>query len=227
MRNEEKKSSSDAIDSLLRYFPFSTAILLAIVAILKPEILSRVLDVLSYHSNMSTTIIAILIPVLVIALAVAVYLIWKLRAMWQQRQELDRLATLRLQREREILIELFEATNGSRWKDKTRWKSTTEPVQRWKGIKVEPGTGFVNKIILPENELTGVLPDSLGELQGLIELDLRENELSGSIPRTFAQLHQLQGLYLHTNRFTGKIPDELSDLPLTGIYLFNNNFEGR
>lgn len=223
--HHDESGSSEAL-ALLRYFPYTTALLVAVLAIVYPEILGRALDALSYYMNISSTAVAVLVPVVVIVAGGSAYLTRRLWLAWQLRKERQRLALQRIQREREILVELFEATNGNRWKDKTRWKSS-EPVHRWKGVKVEPGTGFVNKIILPENELSGNLPDSLGELQGLTEIDLRENDIDGTIPRALAQLRQLQGLYLHTNRFTGKIPDELADLPLTGIYLFNNNLEGK
>jgi hypothetical protein len=51
---------------------------------------------------------------------------------------------------------------------------------RWKGVKVDPQNGHINKLILPSNNLAGRLPGTAFlELPYLIELDLRENKING------------------------------------------------
>jgi hypothetical protein len=52
---------------------------------------------------------------------------------------------------------------------------------RWKGVKVDPQNGHVNKLILPSNNLAGQLPGAaLLDLPYLIEIDLRENKINGA-----------------------------------------------
>eukprot|EP01031_Cornospumella_fuschlensis_P040536 gene40536-49411_t len=126
--------------------------------------------------------------------------------------------------ERRALVSLFESLDGKNWFDKTRWCSD-EPIGRWHGVKLNPQTGRVNKLILPDNRLGGVIPEDIGKLEGLIEIDFRRNNIGGEIPKALSTLSRLEGLYLYENNLTGDIPFELSDLPkLMGIYLFNNNF---
>eukprot|EP01034_Spumella_vulgaris_P029862 gene29862-36983_t len=76
--------------------------------------------------------------------------------------------------------------------------------------------------------LIGTIPEVIGDLTHLIEIDMRRNDIKGPIPASIATLQHLEGLYLHDNYMTGKIPDAISELPaLSGVYLFNNCFEGR
>jgi len=64
----------------------------------------------------------------------------------------------------------------------THHNPSTEPVHRWKGVKLDHSTGRVNKIILAENRLEGVIPQEIGRLTSLIELDLRCNQIRGPLP---------------------------------------------
>ena len=82
------------------------------------------------------------------------------------------------QAEYAALVDLYNATNGSNWTNKTNWK--TGNVSNWIGVTVEDG--HVTKLKLPENNLEGPIPSSIGNLQHLIEIDFDENNLSGSIP---------------------------------------------
>ena len=44
-------------------------------------------------------------------------------------------------------------------------------------------------------------------------LDLASNELTGSIPETLGQLENLHSLYLYDNELTGCIPSALQAIP--------------
>ena len=74
-----------------------------------------------------------------------------------------------------------------------------------------------------------LLGDVFADLPELIEIDLRENDLRGPLPSELCQLHHLEGLYLYGNRLSGHIPLSLADPPrrdtLTGVFLFNNEFD--
>ena len=58
-------------------------------------------------------------------------------------------------------------------------------------------------ISLYGNELTGSIPESLGDLIHLQHLDLSTNQLSGQLPQSMSKLVNLRQLHLETNSFTG------------------------
>nr|XP_027069870.1 probable leucine-rich repeat receptor-like protein kinase At1g35710 isoform X1 [Coffea arabica] len=60
--------------------------------------------------------------------------------------------------------------------------------------------------------IRGVLPEEIGNLKSLLELDLSYNGISGSIPPTLGQLSNLYSLDLSTNHFSGTIPLALFNL---------------
>jgi len=58
---------------------------------------------------------------------------------------------------------------------------------------------------LYENNLTGAIPTSLGNLLNLQELKLQKNALSGSIPSSFGNIKTLQFLYILLPKFTDDV----------------------
>ncbi|KAH7854740.1 hypothetical protein Vadar_017280 [Vaccinium darrowii] len=67
-------------------------------------------------------------------------------------------------------------------------------------------------LILSSNEITGALPDWLGQFDHLKYLDLSSNSLSGSIPRSLGTLSALGELYIFSNQLNGTIPISLGQL---------------
>lgn len=128
----------------------------------------------------------------------------------------------------------------------------------------EPGQqelGFLNSLvdgrmlqflILANNPLNGVLPDSvsnlsstiemfniengqingqiprgIGNMSNMLSLVLSDNQLTGTIPPEIGELKQLQRLYLSKNRLQGSIPEEICDLVyLGGAFLHENELSG-
>ncbi|XP_062219595.1 probable LRR receptor-like serine/threonine-protein kinase At3g47570 isoform X2 [Phragmites australis] len=77
------------------------------------------------------------------------------------------------------------------------------------------------------NELTGIVPPTIGNLYNLVKLGLEENNLSGAPEEWIGKLKKLQGLYLSGNNFTGSIPSSIGYLTqLTLLFLDRNEFEG-
>ncbi|MCO5570676.1 hypothetical protein L7F22_024403 [Adiantum nelumboides] len=72
------------------------------------------------------------------------------------------------------------------------------------------------------NALSGHIPAQLGELTGLIYLNLSRNNLSGSIPAELSKLWALESLDLSNNSLTGSIPTELESL--SKLAKFNVSF---
>ena len=56
----------------------------------------------------------------------------------------------------------------------------------------------------------GLIPDSIGNLSDLRELNLCNNSLTGKIPDGIANLQSLEDLKLFKNKLTGKLPDEVA-----------------
>ncbi len=62
------------------------------------------------------------------------------------------------------------------------------------------------------SQLGGSIPSEVGNLSGLLVLDLSYNWLSGPIPSTLGQLSQLQSLNLFWNILEGDIPSSMGNL---------------
>ncbi|KAL5564977.1 hypothetical protein UlMin_028141 [Ulmus minor] len=84
----------------------------------------------------------------------------------------------------------------------------------------------VNKIELKGLNLTGVIPDELGNLTHLEILDLSRNYFHGSISQTFSAA-PLNFLSVLGNRLNGPIPEYIGDFTtLKDLVLRDNQFEG-
>lgn len=90
-----------------------------------------------------------------------------------------------IETDREILKELYHATNGDSWTRNDNWLSD-QPMAEWYGVTT--GTVF-------------------GGADRVVELDLADNGLSGALPVDFWFLDQLTLLYLEDNALIGDIPD--------------------
>ncbi|KAE8664149.1 Signal transduction histidine kinase, hybrid-type, ethylene sensor isoform 1 [Hibiscus syriacus] len=77
------------------------------------------------------------------------------------------------------------------------------------------------------NQFSGEIPKTLGELHSLIVLNLSHNCLTGPIPSSFGDLSELESLDLSSNKLHGRIPTEFKNLGfLEVLNLSHNNLEG-
>ncbi len=76
----------------------------------------------------------------------------------------------------------------------------------------------LEKLIMGHIQLQGSLPDCIGSGMGsrLVQLDLRENQLTGSLPASFGQLVKLQNLSLAGNKLYGTVPAEIGQMKHLG-----------
>lgn len=111
-----------------------------------------------------------------------------------------------LQQEREALISLYNATGGDSWTNNTNWCSD-KPLSEWYGVGFMDG--HVINLDLMENNLTGQLPEELGNLTGLESLFMHDNNLTGNLPASMANLNNLTTINLYGNKLNGAIPDEI------------------
>ena len=112
------------------------------------------------------------------------------------------------------LSAFYTSTGGDNWTRNDNWDITTVPseseLSRWYGTQLIDG--LLVGLVLPHNNLTGVLPFELGNLSHLQRLELQGNSLTGVIPSELGNLSQLQHLNLVANGLTGVIPSELGSL---------------
>jgi Leucine-rich repeat (LRR) protein len=113
------------------------------------------------------------------------------------------------QSECEALVDFYVSTNGSNWRNHTGWNETDAPCD-WFGVSCSDG--HVIRLSISGNQLSGSIPESLGNLSYLQFLILGYNQLSGSIPDSLGNLSSLQSLYLYNNQLSGAIPESLGNL---------------
>ncbi|KAB2621892.1 receptor-like protein 12 [Pyrus ussuriensis x Pyrus communis] len=116
-----------------------------------------------------------------------------------------------------------------------------------------PKNGSLRSLILSQTSFSGLLHDSIGNLNMLSTLDLSECNFTGSIPKSIGNLTKLVDLHLSLNMFNGRIssihwenlinlvylrlyhnqlvgsiPSFLFSLPLlSALHLSHNNFTGQ
>ena len=129
-------------------------------------------------------------------------------------------------KEREALIAFYHATNGDQWKNNTNWCSD-KPVSEWYGLTIE--NGYVTQLNLAENNLSGYLPECIGELQHLTDISLWENyNLGGKLPAGLFSLENLKSLHIRICAIEGEISPDIKQLTkLESLSIGNNKFTGR
>ena len=133
-------------------------------------------------------------------------------------------STVSIPAQREALVALYNATGGPNWTNNTNWL-TDKDISTWYGVTVF--NGQVTALSLGRNNLSGNLPEELGNLSNLEELYLWGNQLSGSIPKELSNLINLEQLHLDNNQLSGSIPTELGNLSnLESLNLRHNQLSG-
>ncbi len=121
------------------------------------------------------------------------------------------------------LVDFYNSTNGNNWTQYTNW--FTGPANTWEGVGL---TGKrVTSLMLESANLTGTLPESIGNLNELRYLYLNENNIGGALPASLWDLHHLVTMSLYFNQFSGTIPASIGNLQaIEQIDLSVNQLEG-
>ena len=129
--------------------------------------------------------------------------------------------------EREALLALFYQTNGYQWTENHGWTDKWGTECDWYGITCVTDRKNVEKIMLPNNALSGPLPVTLSNLTYLTELDLHGNFLTGELPGSIGKLVKLKEMNLSDNMIAGSLPEEWGSLDkLLLLNLDHNKLEG-
>ena len=120
---------------------------------------------------------------------------------------------------RDALVALYNATNGSGWKNNENWLSEA-PLDQWYGVFTDCD-GTLTHLSLTDNQITGPIPSWLGNLSNLRHLELAGNQITEPIPSWLGNLSNLNVLGLGRNQFTGPIPPELGNLSRLGGFVIS------
>ncbi len=128
--------------------------------------------------------------------------------------------------ERNALIALYNATDGTNWNRNDNW-NTSQPLSSWEGVTTQTinGVEHVTKIYLSNNNLSGQLPDEIGDLTELKILYLDNNNLTGTIPITCNQLDKLERFYIYSNHLSDTLPDLTGMDVIKYFHISNNDFD--
>ena len=119
--------------------------------------------------------------------------------------------------DRAALMDLWNATDGPNWRGTITGWNTDAHIRTWTGVKYDETEGHVTTIDLPLRNLTGEIPESIGNMEGLEELLLRENNLTGLIPESLGNLTGLRQLDLGRNQLRGEIPLSMTNLRIPNL----------
>jgi hypothetical protein len=103
-------------------------------------------------------------------------------------------------------------------------------VLMWKGEErhFKNNMLILRSIDLSRNQLTGGIPEEIGNLIALVSLNLSSNNLTGEITSKIGRLISLDSLDLSRNHFFGPIPSSLAQIDrLSTLNLSDNNLSGR
>ena len=80
---------------------------------------------------------------------------------------------------------------------------------------------------LSNNSLSGEIPESIGGLKSIEQIELYQNNLSGGLPETIANLRTLLRLDVSENNLSGTLSEKIAAMPLNSLNLNDNFFEGQ
>ena len=81
---------------------------------------------------------------------------------------------------------------------------------------------------ISNNRINGSIPEDLGNLTAIVELDLSGNLISGEIPGTIGEIKNLSFLSLKKNKLQGSIPDAIGNVSgISYLDFSDNNFTGQ
>ena len=112
---------------------------------------------------------------------------------------------------------VYTQTGGLDWSTDANWLTTSDWCT-WSGVTCVAGD--LKRLALPENNLSGPLPEALSALASLTTIDWSGNALTGPLPVSWSGLTQLSEVDLSENQLTGALPLALAEV-FSGANLCN------
>ncbi|GMH12549.1 hypothetical protein Nepgr_014390 [Nepenthes gracilis] len=128
--------------------------------------------------------------------------------------------------DKNVLLQIKQAFNNPYLL--ASWKSDTDCCTDWYQVECDSTTNRIISLTIFDGELSGQIPDVVGNLPYLQTLEFRHlSDVRGSIPTTVSQLSNLKLLRLSYLNLTGSIPPSLGNLTgLTFLELSSNDLTG-
>ncbi|KAL3821446.1 hypothetical protein ACJIZ3_007351 [Penstemon smallii] len=85
----------------------------------------------------------------------------------------------------------------------------------------------LKNVDVANNGLTGPIQSSIFQLESIVQIELYNNSFTGKLPvGGWSNLTELRRFDASMNKLTGMIPNDLCELPLESLNLFENQLEG-
>ncbi|XP_057977005.1 probable LRR receptor-like serine/threonine-protein kinase At1g12460 [Malania oleifera] len=128
--------------------------------------------------------------------------------------------------EKEILLQFKANISDDPYRRLKSWDLSKDPCGDYNGVFCN-SDGFVEKILLWNASLSGVLSPALSGLKSLRIISLFGNRFTGNIPQEYASIETLWKINLSSNALSGSIPDFLGDLrSIRFLDLSRNGYTG-
>ena len=122
---------------------------------------------------------------------------------------------------REALMEIYDALDGTHWKNATNWGSTAD-LNEWFGVEWDKENSDL-KLQFVGNGLRGEFPDVFDKLTACSRLWIQDEPgLTGVLPPSFNKLNRLGILVLEFTSMTS-LPDVFSGIPLWFVSINSNS----
>lgn len=141
-------------------FPYSTVIILVLVFLFKRDTLKDIIESNAFYWNISKDQLIVYFVVVTTIAVLCAYGIWQAVAYLSQKYYETTPEYALDVKERNALITIFNALGGKAWKNKKSW-CTDDHISHWKGVHVNPHNNRVVKLILADNNLSGIIIDAI------------------------------------------------------------------
>ncbi|CAI9093856.1 OLC1v1029447C1 [Oldenlandia corymbosa var. corymbosa] len=128
--------------------------------------------------------------------------------------------------EKEILLQFKGNISSDPFNTLSSWDPSGSPCRDFSGVFCN-SAGNVEKIVLWNTNLGGILAPSLAGLKSLRTLNLFGNKFTGNIPSQYVEIDTLWKINVSSNALSGSIPEFLGELPsIRFLDLSKNGYTG-
>lgn len=139
-------------------------------------------------------------------------------------------ATLPCRAELDSLVSFYNALGGPNWTNKSGWEDGASGNDcdycNWPGVTCDASENIVQLSLL-NNNLSGIMNNSLDQLSDLFYLNLSNNNISGVLPEIWNTYSDMTYLNIKNNAFSNELPESFNTLDkLVYFNASGNTFTG-